>query len=220
MTNLRRFPRLSSLAIVALAIVAIGSPAALADLAPLNGGGGLPADDPPITVGAGWWTTTDAPPAFFWDSHNWNVEGPFTFSWPTPVQLYVTDAFVKGDRFEVYDNDILIGTTPTVDTAPPTTDDPDTAFADPTYSSGPSNRRSPSPAPSPSSASASWPSRGSAAESPDIHTPHCTRIETQEADPCCHSSTSRCRKATCGQPRNYAATLSLAAVASRRAKSC
>ena len=132
---MRLVPTPVKLVVLVLAI-AVASPFAFADLAPINGGSGAAGDDPPITVGAGWWTTTDTPPAFFWNLGNWNLEGPFTFSWPTSVQLYVTDAFVKGDRFEVYDNDVLIGTTTQVPVAYGDVADPDTAFADPTYSSG------------------------------------------------------------------------------------
>jgi len=110
--------------------------AAIAVGMPLNGGTGISADDPPITVGAGWWATTTVPPAFFWGASGWNNEGPFTFSYPAPVVVYVTDDFEKGDRFEVYDFGGLVGTTSLVPTASGVEVGPTAAYADPTYSSG------------------------------------------------------------------------------------
>jgi len=67
-----------------------------------------------------------------------------TVNGPTEVNLYVTDAWLQGDYFEVYEVDgvaptqaTLIGATPYV---PPngsgTIEDPDLAFNDPSYSHG------------------------------------------------------------------------------------
>jgi hypothetical protein len=65
------------------------------------------------------------------------LEGPFTFNALVPVRLDVTDDFLKGDRFEVYDFGSSIGLTSLVaiDNASPEVG-PETAFNDPTYSSG------------------------------------------------------------------------------------
>jgi hypothetical protein len=61
----------------------------------------------------------------------------FTFASLTNVLFQITDAFQKGDTFDVYDFGVLILSTPPVaiDGAGAVTD-PDAAFADPTYSSG------------------------------------------------------------------------------------
>jgi len=97
-----------------------------------------PGDDPPITVGAGWWETTDSPPAFSWDfnSGGWDKEGPFTFTWPTPTDVYLTDVYVKGDQFELFDFGLSVGATSVVPIDFGAESDPEVAFADPTYSSG------------------------------------------------------------------------------------
>jgi hypothetical protein len=67
--------------------------------------------------------------------------GPWTFDCrASHCKFFITDLFVVSDRFEVYDNDVLVATTslvPDWDTrgepgpfsAPPWTDDPDVAFA-------------------------------------------------------------------------------------------
>jgi len=121
--------------LILLAVMLAGSQLATAAL--INGSVATdPMDDPPITVGAGWWATTVAPPAFFWGSSGWNNEGPFTFNHPTFVDVYVTDDFMKGDRFEVYDFGVSIGLTSLVPTVSGVEVGPDAAYADPTYGSG------------------------------------------------------------------------------------
>ncbi len=85
-----------------------------------------------------WFATTDAPPAFFWASLNQdNNEGPFTYTSSHPTIIDITDDFLKGDRFEVFNFNTSIGLTSLV----PVVEDamevgPNTAFTDPTYSSG------------------------------------------------------------------------------------
>lgn len=91
----------------------------------------VPAGAGPITVGAGW-------EYFGWQNGPgvWNDEGAFTFDVPFSTDLKVTDLFVDGDQFEVYDGGSLIGTTslPADDGA--WIGDPDAAFADARWSSG------------------------------------------------------------------------------------
>ena len=86
----------------------------------------------PITVDGGW-------QAFSWTSGPgvWDLEGAFTYNVASPTDLKVTDAFIDGDRFEVYDGGLLIGTTsvPANDGAQ-ISGDPDGAFADARWSSG------------------------------------------------------------------------------------
>ncbi len=80
----------------------------------------------------GSWTPfswTDGPGVF-------NSEGPFTFSVTSAGYLDVTDAFIAGDQFEVYDFDSMIGTTSYPQSDTDATEDPDVAFADPRWSSG------------------------------------------------------------------------------------
>jgi hypothetical protein len=85
-----------------------------------------------IEVGAGW-------AVFFWDQGTgaFNSEGPLTFRSASPVVVKVTDAFLVGDRFEVYDNNVLLGAT-----SRPVADgtnilgDADAAFANPKFSRG------------------------------------------------------------------------------------
>ncbi|MEX0679416.1 MAG: PEP-CTERM sorting domain-containing protein [Pirellulales bacterium] len=104
----------------------------------LNGGTGTPGDDPPIVVGADWFATTDTPPAFFWIGGDGapNLEGPFTFNALTNVVLDVTDDFLKGDRFEVFDFGASLGLTSLVPVAEGLELGPEAAFNDPSYSSG------------------------------------------------------------------------------------
>lgn len=104
-----------------------------------NGGSGTAGEDPAIVVGQHWYATgIDTPPAFFWlgDGAPFNIEGPFTFNSAVPVTVYVTDDFLKGDRFRVYDFGTPIGDTSLVPIASGVEVGPDAAFADPTYSSG------------------------------------------------------------------------------------
>jgi len=59
-----------------------------------------------VAVNSGWqsFSWSNAPGAF-------NSEGAFTFSSTTPTTLKVTDSFIDGDRFDVFDNGKLVGTT-------------------------------------------------------------------------------------------------------------
>jgi hypothetical protein len=90
-----------------------------------------PAAAAPVTVGAGWtsfsWVATEP-------------TGPFEFSSARPVVLQVTDAFCRGDRFELRDGGTVVGTTPSVPvfgcTDPNQVTDPVVAFQDPSYSHG------------------------------------------------------------------------------------
>ena len=125
------------IAVVALMVVLSGLSAAYAigD----NGGTGVAGGDPAIVVGQHWYaTSTDTPPAFFWSGGGtpFNLEGPFTFNSAVPVTVYVTDDFLKGDVFRIYDFGVPVGDTGMVPIAPGLEIGPDAAFADPTYSSG------------------------------------------------------------------------------------
>jgi PEP-CTERM motif len=59
---------------------------------------------------------------------------PWTFTSASFVNFTVTDAFFTGDSFNVFDFGVLIGMTPSVPAGPGSTDDPDVAVADPSYS--------------------------------------------------------------------------------------
>jgi hypothetical protein len=105
---------------------------------PNNGGDGTVMDDPPLTVGANWFASQNAPPAFYWGGGVGapNLEGPFTFNHPQAVRLDVTDDFLKGDRFEVFDFGVSIGMTSLVAPVGGSEVGPEAAFNDPTWSSG------------------------------------------------------------------------------------
>jgi hypothetical protein len=94
---------------------------------------GLPATvrADPILVGAGWtaFSWTKGPGVF-------NDEGPFSFTTTTPATLKVTDAFLDGDRFEVYNDKTLIGTCSKPTDTGTFVGDPDQAFLDPHFSHG------------------------------------------------------------------------------------
>jgi hypothetical protein len=96
-----------------------------------NGGGSSPGGSPPpITVGGHWtffnWSGT--PPVV-------NLDGPFTFSNSSSMLLKVTDAFIDGDRFGVYDNGALLGNTSVpADDGTQIGSDCNAAFANPKYS--------------------------------------------------------------------------------------
>ena len=60
----------------------------------------------------------------------------FTFNLLGSGLLRVVDAFNRGDRFDVFDGATLLFSTSLVPIGSGSTTDPDTAFADPTYSSG------------------------------------------------------------------------------------
>lgn len=84
-----------------------------------------------ITVGGGW-------NSFSWTGTNTSqVESAFTFTSAASVAVKVTDAYVPGDRFQLFDNGKLIGTTSQLNGGSATwTDNPDTAFASGKFSSG------------------------------------------------------------------------------------
>ena len=77
-----------------------------------------------------------------WVSFGWGSGAPvvsfdtFQFTAAGPVQVQVTDDFLTGDRFEVYDSGTLIGTTSVSAGGGAGAVGPDAAFADPDYSSG------------------------------------------------------------------------------------
>ena len=83
-----------------------------------------------ITVGGGWnsfsWTGTNTP----------QVESAFTFNSAAAVSVKVTDAYVSGDRFKLYDNGTLVGTTSQTNGLAPWTDNPAVAIANSLFSSG------------------------------------------------------------------------------------
>ncbi|MFN2608945.1 MAG: calcium-binding protein [Acidimicrobiales bacterium] len=92
------------------------------------------ADDPPITPGSGF-------QSFSWPGGGtpFDAEGPFTYSAAAPSVVTVTDAFCKGDQFQVFDNGVAIGTTSSVPVdsscgVAGTTSDPDVAVHDIGYS--------------------------------------------------------------------------------------
>jgi hypothetical protein len=91
-----------------------------------------PASADPLTVDAGWheFSWNDAPNAFA-------DNGPFEFTTLHLATLLVTDAYLNGDRFEVYDNGVLLGATslPT-DDGTQIEGDPDAAVVSADFSSG------------------------------------------------------------------------------------
>lgn len=98
----------------------------------VNGEVGPPGEDPPYTVDSGW-------TSFSWFSGpgTFNSEGPFTFVSATPVDLKVTDAFLYGDRFNVYDFGVSIGLTSVPGLSGPSgSGDPNVAYFDPGFSNG------------------------------------------------------------------------------------
>jgi hypothetical protein len=121
--------------ILVLAVLLIGSVNA-------NENGFVTGDrvDPAIVVGNDWFTSWDSPPAFFWEGTGFPVASdsdPFYFSDESTTCVYVTDAFIPGDRFEVYDNSALIGTTPVVATGTSSlTEDPVIAYGMSEFSHG------------------------------------------------------------------------------------
>ena len=130
---MRRFSRTCLLCAAAIALLSGTSWAGV-----YNGEGGIPLDDPPLPLDVDWYASTDTPPAFFWSSYGpkYNNEGPYTFYHSGMVKLYVTDDFLKGDQFEVFDWGSSIGTTSYVPTASGYEVGPHAAYLDPTYSSG------------------------------------------------------------------------------------
>ena len=78
---------------------------------PFNGGSGVPGNDPPITVGAGWSATSDSPPAFDWHALGAdNIQGPFTFTHGSPTTLSVTDDSAR-EINSVFDFGFSLGVT-------------------------------------------------------------------------------------------------------------
>jgi hypothetical protein len=73
---------------------------------------------------------------FIWESLDDRLE--FTFDSESPTSLRVTDLGLPGDQFQVFDNDVLLGTTslvtPNEDIDPVL--DPDATYASPLWSSG------------------------------------------------------------------------------------
>ena len=62
---------------------------------------------------------------------------PWTFNAPAGgAVITVTDAFLAGDRFEIFDGGISLGTTSTVPTGPACGGDPDPCYANPAMSHG------------------------------------------------------------------------------------
>lgn len=90
-----------------------------------------------LTVGADWSATTDVPPAFFWSGQGPATDGPFTFNAASSVDLFVTDDFQAGDRFEVLDFGFSLGMTSLVAVDGSTSElGPELAYLSPTFSSG------------------------------------------------------------------------------------
>ena len=96
-------------------------------------------NDPAIAIDAGWSATTSVPPAFFWAAGTPQVPSysdTFTFTNTGQVRVDVTDDFMKGDQFRVYDNGAVIGDTSSVAVVAGAEVGPEAAFNDATYSSG------------------------------------------------------------------------------------
>jgi hypothetical protein len=84
-----------------------------------------------ITVGGGWQTFswTSAPGSF-------NAEGTLSFTTSQTAKLTVTDAFLDGDRFQVFDGAKSLGLTSVpADDGTQVSGDPDAARANPKFSS-------------------------------------------------------------------------------------
>jgi len=94
----------------------------------------------PITIDSGWYgfcfdTPGPATPGCANDAGQTSGNA-FTFNALAPVLLKVTDAFLYGDIFDVYDGLTFLFTTSPSAIGGGVTTDPDLAFADPLYSSG------------------------------------------------------------------------------------
>jgi len=125
--------KFAKFAALAVALVLFGSTIAMADVQG-PGGGGTPGD-PPLTLGvwAGPYDETIGIGGFF--AEDWTYTGAAT--------LVVTDLYVPGDEYNIYDNGILIGSSNAVPdwstfesdpyASPPWTDDPETAYNDAEY---------------------------------------------------------------------------------------
>ncbi|HEY3284616.1 MAG TPA: hypothetical protein VGN26_20280 [Armatimonadota bacterium] len=98
--------------------------------------------DPPYTVGSGWmtFTTSDTQAGPFGGLGGTTApinNEAFTFTLTENGQLKVTDIFLAGDYLRVWDNGVLLGTTPRVVVDPTqTTVSPDVAYGDTFWSWG------------------------------------------------------------------------------------
>lgn len=83
----------------------------------------------PIVVGSGWNN-------FNWEGGVGSTSDTFTFTASGPTVLKITDAYLDGDRFAVYDNGTLLDDTSVGVDNGASTSDADTAYSDPRWSSG------------------------------------------------------------------------------------
>jgi PEP-CTERM motif len=94
---------------------------------------GLPGvgTDPAVVVGSGW-------QEFNWGNASGaaDSQGPFTFTSAIATNLLVTDAFVDGDQFAVFNYGVFIGTTSAPSNDGFSDPNPYADFADPRFSSG------------------------------------------------------------------------------------
>jgi hypothetical protein len=89
-----------------------------------------PGNDPPLPIDGGWQEFQ------FGVVGSYDTEGAYTFT--GPALLIVTDAFIVGDQFAVYDNGVLLGDTSVPNDTNPNleVDNPNAAYANPVFSSG------------------------------------------------------------------------------------
>ncbi len=129
---------------VMLAISVLALPATVAADEPASQTGGLVQATAVMSLDGTWviLDQTMTAPAFF-------TGGPWQWNAPYPVRFTITDLFVISDQFEVYDNGVLVATTPAMPDwddlgyaspgvggpFPPWTADPDVAFASGLFSS-------------------------------------------------------------------------------------
>jgi hypothetical protein len=111
-------------------------------------GGEAPRERPDASLNGLLAHGSDAPeyvPGSGWERFSWNGgpgvfhnEGPFTFTSTAELNyLKVTDAFLDGDQFEVYDfGELILTTSEPTDSGASIGDDFDGAFDDPRWSSG------------------------------------------------------------------------------------
>jgi hypothetical protein len=120
-----------------MVLIGLAAVAAVALLAPGSAAGGVngataPGGGIPLPVDGEWH-------AFDWGSDGYSAV--FTFTTAGTARLRVTDAYCRGDIFEIYDNSVLVGRTSDVPLDPECDDrpigwKPGGAFRDPTYSHG------------------------------------------------------------------------------------
>lgn len=125
--------KFAKFAAITVALVFLMTTFAMADMQGTANGGH--AGDPPLTLGvwAGPYDEFIGVGGFF--AEDWTYTGAAT--------LVVTDLYVPGDEFNIYDNGILIGSSNAVPDwstfedspydSPPWTDDPETAYNDAEY---------------------------------------------------------------------------------------